>query len=242
MKSGLADALSDRDRHNRRMVSTRPNQTARRLFSPIAASYEKWAFFLSLGQDRRWREVMVRSLGLAAGSRVLDVAAGTGSISRLLEGQGHQVFAVDLSPPMLAHHRGARRVQARGEQLPFPDQSFDAVTFGHLLRYVTDPGVCLRELVRVLRPGGALGMVEFGLPRGIWAGPWHLYTGVVLPAAGGLIDPGWAEVGAFLRPSIAEFHHRYPDLPALWRSAGLDQVRSRPLSLGGGLVMWGRKR
>jgi demethylmenaquinone methyltransferase/2-methoxy-6-polyprenyl-1,4-benzoquinol methylase len=218
-----------------------PNQTARRLFAPIASTYERWARLLSVGQDGRWRRVMVEGLSLPAGCKMLDVAAGTGSITRLLQQRGQSVTAVDLSEEMLWHHTGPVRVQARAEMLPFAADSFDAVTFGYLLRYVDDPVSCLVELSRVVRPGGSIGMVEFGLPKGVWKPLWMLYAGLILPTAGRLISPGWYEVGRFLRRSIEEFHESYPDLGALWREAGLVDVEVSRLSLGGGLVMWGRK-
>ena len=218
-----------------------PNQNARRLFAPIASSYERWARILSLGQDARWRRAMTAGLALPPGRAILDVAAGTGSITRRLQAMGHKVTAVDISIEMLSRHSGPERVQARAEMLPFPAESFDAVTFGYLLRYVEDPVECLSELVRVVKPGGRVGMVEFGLPRGIWAVPWLFYSGVLLPAAGRLIDPGWYEVGRFLRRSISDFHKSYPDLARLWRAAGLIEVEFQSLSLGGGLLMWGRK-
>ena len=83
-------------------------------------------------------------------------------------------------------------------------------------------------------------MLEFGLPQGVARAAWELWVRIGLPTAGRLISPGWREVGSFLGPSIREFH-RANDLPSLWRSAGIDGVQSRRMSLGGGLVMWGRK-
>ncbi|HUP14727.1 MAG TPA: class I SAM-dependent methyltransferase [Acidimicrobiia bacterium] len=222
-------------------MTSAPNQTARRLFAPIAPTYERWARVLSLGQDDRWRRVMVDGLSLPAGRKVLDVAAGTGSISRRLQRRGHQITAVDLSWEMLGFHPGPDRVQARAEMLPFEGGIFDGLTFGYLLRYVEDPIACLTELARVVKPGGRLGMVEFGLPIGVWKGPWAIYAGAILPAAGRIISPGWYEVGRFLRGSIEDFHSRYPDPAFLWRQAGLLDVEVRRLSLGGGLVMWARK-
>lgn len=223
------------------MPGSVPNQTARGLFAPIASNYERWASILSLGQDGRWRRAMVAGLEVKPGGRVLDVAAGTGSISGLLERSGCEVVALDLSRPMLAQHPGRGKVLSRGERLPFRRGTFDAVTFGYLLRYVDDPVACLNELARVVRPGGRLGMVEFGLPRGLWYPLWRLYSDIFLPLAGRMIDPGWYEVGRFLRGSIEDFHRRHGDLPFLWKQAGLVDVEARPLSLGGGLVIWGRK-
>jgi demethylmenaquinone methyltransferase / 2-methoxy-6-polyprenyl-1,4-benzoquinol methylase len=222
------------------VAAVTPNNTARRLFAPIAPSYQRWASVLSLGQDGRWRRAMITGLDLAPGSQVLDVAAGTGSITRLLQQGGHRVVGADLSPAMLSQHPGPNRVMARGERLPFRDDGFDAVTFGYLLRYVDDPVACLEGFTRVLKPGGRLGMVEFGLPT-TWYFPWRAYTDGVLPLAGHLIDQGWYEVGEFLRKSIEGFHRRHPDLEAVFHEAGFVDVKSRHMSLGGGLVMWARK-
>ncbi len=225
---------------------TSPPQLARELFASIAPSYERWARVLSMGQDSRWRRAMVDGLGLSPGSRVLDVAAGTGSITRLLESSGLDVFPVDQSHEMtaMAQQRGAQVVLATAERLPFADGTFDGVTFGYLLRYVDDVSRCLEELVRIVRPGGMVGMVEFNRPSGIWGPAWLLYTRVVLPLAGALIRSGWWEVGRFLGPSIDAFARRYPPerLIAEWRAAGMDDVRVRQMSFGGGLVMWGRRR
>ncbi len=225
---------------------TSPPQLARELFASIAPSYERWARVLSMGQDSRWRRAMVDGLGLLPGSRVLDVAAGTGSITRLLESSGLDVLSVDQSHEMtaMAQQRGARAVLATAERLPFADGTFDGVTFGYLLRYVDDVSRFLEELVRIVLPGGMVGMVEFNRPSGIWGPAWLLYTRVVLPLAGALIRSGWWEVGRFLGPSIDAFAHRYPPerLIAEWRAAGMDDVRVRQMSFGGGLVMWGRRR
>lgn len=217
------------------------NETAKRIFSPIGSSYERWAAILSLGQDARWRRTMVEGLGLQTRASVLDVAAGTGSISRLLQDRGHQVTAVDLTREMIRHHPGPWRVLARGERLPFADRTFDGLTFGYLLRYVDDPLGSMVELARVVRPGGMIGMVEFGLPSGVWRVPWTFYSSVLLPLAGRLIGRGWYRVGKFLKPSIEQFHKENLHLEAIWQTAGLVEVRTRRMSLGGGLVMWGRR-
>ncbi|MCH8983725.1 MAG: class I SAM-dependent methyltransferase, partial [Acidobacteria bacterium] len=115
-----------------------PGVRTQELFAPLAKDYERWAAVLSMGQDARWRRRMVANLGVEPGDWVLDVAAGTGSITRLLQARGAEVVSLDLTVVMLAHavDRGATGVIATGEGLPFPDASFDAVTFGYLLRYV----------------------------------------------------------------------------------------------------------
>jgi demethylmenaquinone methyltransferase / 2-methoxy-6-polyprenyl-1,4-benzoquinol methylase len=134
-------------------------------------------------------------------------------------------------------------LQGRAEELPFPDGAFDGLTFTYLLRYVDDPAAVLRELTRVVRPGGTIAGLEFAVPRGVWRPLWEAYVRVGLPAAGRVISPGWSEVGDFLGPSIRGFYDRYP-LPALgrlWNAAGIRDVRYQGLSLGGGVVTWGRR-
>lgn len=220
-------------------------RTARAIFAPIASNYDRWSALLSMGQDPRWRAEMVARLDATAGARVLDVAAGTGLITRLLQTRVHEVVSLDVSREMLgvARSRGATAVLATAERLPFAGESFDALTFGYLLRYVPDPLDTMRDLTRVLRPGGAIGMVEFGRPRGIWRPLWWLYTRLVLPGAAVIAGRGWWKVGRFLGPSIDRFVDHYPDaaLIRLWEAAGLVDVRLARPSLGGGLLMWGRR-
>jgi demethylmenaquinone methyltransferase / 2-methoxy-6-polyprenyl-1,4-benzoquinol methylase len=227
-------------------------ERARSLFAPLPETYDRWSRLLSLGQDPRWRRFLVSRVAAGPGDSVLDVATGTGAVAiELVRRHGCNVVGVDQSPEMLAEaerrittaglvHR-VQLVEARAERLPFPDRSFDALTFTYLLRYVDDPVATLRELVRVVRPGGVVAMLEFGVPRGLWRGPWELYVRVGLPLAGRAISPGWHEVGSFLGDSIREFHGRHPNLGDLWREAGVADVRGRRLSLGGGLVVWGRR-
>jgi len=146
----------------------------------------------------------------------------------------------------IARHRlpDVRLVEGDADHLPFPDASFDALTFTYLLRYVDDPGATLRELARVVRAGGTIAGLEFGVPpnrlaRVLWRG----YVHAGLPLAGRAISAGWASVGDFLGPSIEELWQRVP-LPRLldlWREAGIDDVRSRRMSLGGGIVVWGSR-
>ena len=198
-----------------------------------------------MGQDGRWRARMVKAMRPLPGDVALDIAAGTGSITRLIQQEEASVISLDQSESMLAPAvaRGATGVLASAECLPFPDARFDIVTFGYLLRYVGDVGDCMAEISRAVKPGGRVGMVEFGRPNGIWRPLWWLYTRLILPGAGLLAGDGWPEVGRFLGPSIEEFADRYPpeQLAAIWEKAGLSDVRFERLSLGGGLVMWAVK-
>jgi demethylmenaquinone methyltransferase/2-methoxy-6-polyprenyl-1,4-benzoquinol methylase len=224
--------------------------SARELFAPLGPTYDRYASLLSLGQDPRWRRFLVSRIDPPRGGSVLDVATGTGAVAAelLRRRPDLRVVGIDQSAGMLAEAR--RRVGARvelhegrAERLPFDDASFDALTFTYLLRYVDDPAATLRELARVVRPGGGVAMLEFGLPHGLWRPLWELYVRVGLPAAGRAISPGWHEVGRFLGGSIRAFHAQYPleRLLRLWRDAGLEDVRARRLSLGGGLVVWARR-
>jgi demethylmenaquinone methyltransferase / 2-methoxy-6-polyprenyl-1,4-benzoquinol methylase len=222
---------------------------ARKLFAPLGPTYDRYAALLSFGQDPRWRRFLVSRIEVPPEGVVLDVATGTGAVAaELLRRYDCNVVGLDRSPEMLAEAR--RRIgnrvelhEGRAEELPYADESFDALTFTYLLRYVDDPAATLRELSRVVRTGGTIGMLEFALPRSIWRPPWELYVRIGLPGLGRLISPGWHEVGRFLGPSIRDFWGRWPlnRLLAAWRDAGIEDVRYHRLSLGGGIVVWGRR-
>jgi demethylmenaquinone methyltransferase/2-methoxy-6-polyprenyl-1,4-benzoquinol methylase len=222
------------------------------LFAPLGPTYDRYARLLSFGQDPRWRRFLVSRLDVGPDDTVLDVATGTAAVAiELVRRTGCRVVGLDQSREML--ETGRERVKAAGladrielvagtaERLPYEDDSFAGLTFTYLLRYVADPAATMRELARVAKPGGVIAMLEFGLPRGLARPAWELYVRVGLPLLGALVSPGWRRVGSFLGPSIREFHQRH-DLVDLWRNAGIDAVRSRRLSFGGGIVMWGQRR
>jgi demethylmenaquinone methyltransferase/2-methoxy-6-polyprenyl-1,4-benzoquinol methylase len=223
--------------------------SARSLFAPLGPTYDRYAALLSFGQDSRWRRFLVSRIVAGPGDHVLDVATGTGAVAReLIRRHGCTVVGLDQSSEMLAEARrrlgdDVELVEGRAEELPFADASFDALTFTYLLRYVDDPAATLGELARVVRSGGTIASLEFAVPRGVWRPAWELYVRVGLPAAGRVVSPGWHEVGRFLGPSIRGFYARYP-LPRvleLWREAGIEDVHAQRLSLGGGVVIWGRR-
>jgi demethylmenaquinone methyltransferase/2-methoxy-6-polyprenyl-1,4-benzoquinol methylase len=224
------------------------------LFSGLPAHYDRMGALLSFGQDPRWRRALVRAIDPGPGMRVLDVAAGTGLVTRELVRRGAgQVVALDQSEEMLAGARArleaapalAARVElVRGEaeRLPFDDAEFDALSFTYLLRYVDDRAAVMRELARVVKPAGRIAMVEFGVPRApVLRALWRLHTRIGLPLAGRLVSRSWYEVGRFLGPSIEGLYTAEPDLLGLWRAAGITDVQERRMSFGAGLVMWGRR-
>jgi demethylmenaquinone methyltransferase / 2-methoxy-6-polyprenyl-1,4-benzoquinol methylase len=230
-------------------LTTRHRQ-AIALFAPLGATYDRYARLLSFGQDPRWREFLVSRLEVGPEHTVLDVATGTGAVAlELVRRKGCSVIGIDQSGEMLAEAR--RRVPDRvslvhgdAEQLPFLDASFDGLTVTYLLRYVDDLGRTLRELARVVRPGATVASLEFAIPSDPVAhAAWELYVRVGLPGLGRLISPGWSGVGSFLGPSVKRFWAAYPleRQLELWREAGLEDVRHRTMSLGGGIVIWGRK-
>ena len=233
----------------------RKNEHARRLFDGIARRYEGPAQVFSYFQYGRWRRGLVSRLRLSPEDSVLDVCTGTGLVASQIAGsQRCRVVGLDLSQRMLDQaHRNLRSaglashidlVRGRAESLPFADHSFDAVVFTFLLRYVEDPEATLRELARVLRPGGQMASLEFYVPQGPVAYPlWLLHTRMVLPLGTRLLSRGWREVGSFLGPSISSFYrkHTLEDLSRMWMRAGVGGVRTGLLSLGGAVVTWGRK-
>ena len=223
---------------------------ARTLFAPLGPTYDRYARLLSLGQDPRWRRFLVSRIGAGPSDAVLDVATGTGAVAiELVRSNGCSVVGLDQSPEMLAEARRrvpetVRLVEGTADRLPFDDASFDGLTFTYLLRYVDEPAGTIAELARVVRPGGTIAMLEFAVPQNPFARLlWELYVRAVLPALGRLISRSWGLVGRFLGPSVREFWARYPleRLLAAWRSAGIEDVRFRRLSLGGGIVVWGRR-
>ena len=232
---------------------TERNGDALQLFAPVAATYDRYARLLSFAQDARWRSFLVSRIAAVPGDRILDVACGTGAVAlELVRRFDCTVVGVDQSPAMLAEAR--RRVarqnqstrvelhEARAEELPFENGSFDGLTFTYLLRYVDDPAWTVRELARVVRPGGRIASLDFFVPDGrIVSALWSAYVRAGLPRLGRAISPGWQEIGRFLGPSIRTFWLRYPlrDLLAIWREAGIENVRAQPLSFGGGIVIWG---
>jgi demethylmenaquinone methyltransferase/2-methoxy-6-polyprenyl-1,4-benzoquinol methylase len=238
-------------------VSSVETEFAVKLFRRLPSRYDLLAEVLSLGQNGRWREELVRHASGVNPDRVLDVATGTAGVAITMAGRSDaRIVGIDVSEEMMAI--GRRRVEAAGlqprielqaaraEDLPFGDAAFDAVSFTYVLRYVIDPAATIAELARVLRPGGVMvGLDFFVPPNPFWRALWWLYTRLALPVAGlALGGRAWWDVGRFLGPNISGHYRRWP-LPRLvevWNAAGMTGVGYRVMSVGGGIVMWGTKR
>jgi demethylmenaquinone methyltransferase / 2-methoxy-6-polyprenyl-1,4-benzoquinol methylase len=225
------------------------------IFRGIAPQYDWMGRILSFGQDGRWRRFMVSKLNAVPGSLVLDVAAGTGLVSRQLAARGRvHVVALDPSARMIGAGLPANDlaglgdlihpVRGRAERLPFADATFDALTFTYLMRYVDDPVAVMHELARVVRPGGSIASLEFHVPeQPLLRAGWFAYTRGALPVMGSVVSPAWRTTGRFLGPSISRFDRRapLPEQVRWWQEAGIRHVRSRIMSLGAGVVIWGVK-
>jgi demethylmenaquinone methyltransferase/2-methoxy-6-polyprenyl-1,4-benzoquinol methylase len=260
MSSNAPSNVEDVSSTDRRSACKRQ---ALELFRGLPRRYDLLSAALSFGQDPRWRHALVSAVAPTPGQRVLDVATGTGMVAaELLARSDCSVVGVDQSREMLsvARSRFAGRtssgrsapdtqaepaarvelIEGQAEALPFADASFDALTFTYLLRYVDDPAATMRELARVVRPGGRVASLEFGVPpRLLPRVAWRLYTAVGLPALGRLVSREWGEVGRFLGPSIRGFYERHPvaRIVDYWQEAGLRDVVVRRMSLGGGILM-----
>jgi demethylmenaquinone methyltransferase/2-methoxy-6-polyprenyl-1,4-benzoquinol methylase len=245
--------LGSADRRSGEAARTATKREALELFRGLPRRYDLLSAALSFGQDPRWRRALVGALAPPPDARVLDVATGTGMVAaELLARVQCTVVGLDQSAEMLSAARArfageeseigqrVELVEGEAEALPFADASFDALTFTYLLRYVDDPPATIRELARVVRPGGRIASLEFGVPPLLPArAGWRIYTTIGLPTLGRIASREWAEVGRFLGPSIRGFYERHPlaQIVDYWRQAGLQDVRVRRMSLGGGVVM-----
>ena len=207
-------------------------------FAAIADRYDLLNTLLSFNQDRGWRRSTVSALGLGGSEAVLDLATGTGKLAREVEreiGAGGRVVGIDFCEPMLRKAKVqtdcTELVLATSESLPFPDNCFDGATVGFALRNVPDMEKTLREMVRVMKPGGRVVCLEFSRPRHPFMQRLHrLYLLGVLPTMGWLIS-GNKNAYLYLPHSIMEFVSA-EELKTVMEKAGLDNVRFRFLTWG----------
>jgi demethylmenaquinone methyltransferase / 2-methoxy-6-polyprenyl-1,4-benzoquinol methylase len=209
-------------------------EQVRSMFDRIAPVYDGMNRVMTLGLDRKWRRLTAEAV-VRPGDRVLDACCGTGDLALAAARAGGRVTGVDFSGEMLA--RAERKapefdwVQADAAALPFPDESFETVTVGFGIRNLADLEAGLRELARVLVPGGRLGCLEITRPRGVLRPFFRLWFDGLVPLAGKVLPGGAAY--SYLPASVRRFPGPQ-DLAAAMQRAGFADVGWR--LLGGGIV------
>jgi demethylmenaquinone methyltransferase / 2-methoxy-6-polyprenyl-1,4-benzoquinol methylase len=210
-----------------------PN-AVRTMFDRIAPVYDFMNRAMTAGLDRRWRTATARAV-VSPGDRVLDACCGTGDLAIAAQLRGGRVTGLDFSEGMLerARPKSDQVEWIRGDALalPFPDGSFDAATVGFGVRNLDDLEAGLRELRRVLRPGGRVGVLEITQPRGVLRPFYKLWFDVLVPLAGKLLPGGSAYT--YLPASVRRFPGA-EELADLMQTAGFEQVRYRRFA--GGIV------
>ncbi|WP_029290174.1 demethylmenaquinone methyltransferase [Cellulomonas sp. HZM] len=207
------------------------------MFDGVARRYDRTNDVISLGQDRHWRRATIAAVGAERGDTVLDLAAGTGTSSEPMADAGVRVLPCDLSQGMLAVGKRRRPdlpfVAGNALQLPFADESFDAVTISFGLRNIPDTAAALAEMLRVTRPGGRLVVCEFSTPKNkAFRSVYANYLVRALPPVARAVSK---EPDAYVY--LAESIQAWPDqreLGLLVKRAGWEQVAFRNLS--GGIV------
>jgi demethylmenaquinone methyltransferase/2-methoxy-6-polyprenyl-1,4-benzoquinol methylase len=206
-------------------------ERVRSMFDAIAPRYDLINRLMTFGLDQSWRKATVAALALAPGSLVLDLACGTGDLTRLAQKEGYRVIGADLSAGMLAANRsGAALVQADSSRLPFPDGSVDGLVCGYALRNFTDLGEALAETARVLRPGGRLAVLEVDAPssKALRLG-YDVWFTKVVPRLGGLLSD--RDAYSYLPRSVA-YLPGTSELRRMLGSAGYSTIGIRPLAGG----------
>ena len=201
------------------------------MFDAIAPRYDLVNRVMTFRLDTRWRRRAVRDLKLAPGSRVLDLAAGTGDLCIDLRRAGLEPVSMDLSFGMLSNDRsGAPRAQADILRLPVPDGSVDGIICGFALRNLVDLDVFFRECARAIRPGGRVSLLDVGVPHNpIIRFGNNIYFGKVVPRIGAILSDGPAY--RYLPKSIAYLPERSVLVQKL-RDAGFGDATHTQLSGG----------
>ena len=218
-----------------------PAEGVREMFDRIAPVYDFMNRAMTAGLDRRWRTVAARAV-VQPGDRVLDVCCGTGDLALAVREAGGRVTGVDFSERMLERAReksdAIEWVQADALSLPFSSRSFDAATVGFGVRNLDDLDEGLRELLRILGPGGRLAILEITRPRGLLSPFYRVWFDVLVPLAGKVLPGGSAYT--YLPASVRRFPGPQ-ELAERLRELGFEDVRYRLFAGGIVAVHIGRK-
>lgn len=233
-------------RFGRRVVATQERRRlVRDTFAAVAPRYDLMNDLMSFGIHRFWKRRFAALCAARPHERIVDLAGGTGDIALLLAAGGARPFVVDPSPEMMAAGRrraGAaelRWIAAEAERLPFADGSVDLATISFGIRNVTELGVALREIARVLKPGGRFACLEFSRAHGLIRPGYDLWSRTVIPALGAAVA-GRIEAYRYLIESIRAFPDQETFAQAL-RDAGLAEVSYRNFSFGIAAAHFARK-
>jgi len=208
------------------------------MFGEIATRYDLLNRLLSFGMDQRWRAVTMKEMNLQPEQEILDLCCGTGDLSLGFARQGCKVTGADFTGPMLPLARAKaqranlnlRLAQADAEALPFADGSFDAVTISFGIRNVRQPKQALKECLRVLRPGGKLGVLEFfPMKRSLWRTLFRFYFHSILPLFARIFRAGRGGAYRYLPASVDSFVSA-ENFKAWLQEIGFEQTRSTPLT------------
>ncbi|MCP3099580.1 bifunctional demethylmenaquinone methyltransferase/2-methoxy-6-polyprenyl-1,4-benzoquinol methylase UbiE [Myxococcus sp. K15C18031901] len=224
----------------------------RQMFSSIATRYDVTNEVLSFGIHRLWRRTAVRLSQAKAGDRVLDCASGTGDLAMVFKrkvGDTGHVTGTDFCPEMLesAPAKAAKAglqvnfQVADAMALPFADNSFDVASIAFGIRNVDDPVQCLREMGRVVRPGGHVVVLEFGQPEGMFGALFRFYSKTIMPAVGGLLTGNRAAYEYLPRTSAA-FPAGDKFLSLMDQSGAYAERSAHPLTFGTAHVYVGTVR
>ena len=207
----------------------------RRVFDAVAARYDLMNDFMSFGIHRLWKRSMARQANAGAGQTIVDLAGGTGDVARLLAAPDRSLVILDPSLAMMqaGERKGLnhiRRLAGKGEDLPLADNAVDTLTVAFGIRNMTDMPAALREIYRVLKPGGRCLCLEFSRPLALIRPFYNLYSFLVIPRLG-----AWVAREPAAYTYLVESIRRFPDQEEMkthLEKAGFENVRYRNYSLG----------
>lgn len=218
------------------------SEKIREMFAGIAVGYDRTNTILSLGIHRLWRKKLIQVSGVEAGMNILDCATGTGDLAIAFHkaiGNKGLVVGTDFCTDMMAFAPqkvkiGSHNIRfefADVMNLPYNDNTFDICSIAFGIRNVDDPQQALREMARVVKPGGIVLVLEFGQPSGLFGSLFRLYSSKLLPMVGGIFA-GNREAYQYLQQSSARFPSGTAFLQLVDTTGRFTECQSIPLTMG----------